>query len=44
MQPLIIKGDWMMVRLVDDDYKIVGEGWIQWKKENNLLIKYSLLS
>ena len=44
MQPLIIKGDWMMVRLVDDDYKTVGKGWIQWKKENNLLIKYSLLS
>lgn len=44
MQPLIIKGDWIMVRLVDDDYKTVGKGWIQWKKEDTLLIKYSLIS
>ena len=44
MQPLIIKGDWMMVRLVDDNYKTVGKGWIQWKKEDTLIIKYSLLS
>lgn len=44
MQPLIIKGDWMMVRLVDDDYKTVGKGWIQWKKGDSLIIKYSLFS
>lgn len=44
MQPLIIKGDWMMVRLVGDNYKTVGNGWIQWKKDDTLLITYSLLS
>lgn len=44
MQPLIIKDDWMMVRLVNDDYKTVGKGWIQWRKEGYLLISYSLLS
>lgn len=44
MQPLVIKGDWMMVRLVDDNYKTVGKGWIQWKNEGTLVITYSLLS
>lgn len=44
MQPLVIKGDWMMVRLVDDNYKTVGKGWIQWKNEDTLIIKYSLFS
>jgi len=44
MKPVQIEGAWMMVRLVDDGYRTVGEGWIQWKKDGELLIRYSLLS
>ncbi len=44
MKPLQIKDDWMMVRLVDDKYKTVNIGWIQWKKDGELLITCSLLS
>lgn len=44
MKPLQVKDDWMMVRLVDDNYKTVAIGWIQWQKNGELLITYSLLS
>ena len=44
MQPSVINGEWMMVRLVDNEYNTVGKGWIQWKKDDYLLITYSLLS
>jgi hypothetical protein len=44
MRPLKVKGDWMEVLLMDDDFKKVGLGWIQWKRNNELLIKFNLLS
>ncbi|GHC64573.1 hypothetical protein [Ulvibacter litoralis] len=44
MRPVKIKGDWMEVLLLDSDFKKVGKGWIQWKTEGNLKIKYNLLS
>ena len=44
LRPTIIEGHWMQVDLYNNDYKKVGSGWIQWKKNNNLLIQYSLLS
>lgn len=44
MKPLIIKDEWMLVELYDDNYKKTGEGWIQWNSDNQLLISYSLLS
>ncbi len=44
MNPIFIKNNWMLVLLVDDNYRTVGKGWIQWKKDGKLLITYSLLS
>lgn len=44
MVPVIVKDEWMLVELFDDNYEQVGQGWIQWKKDNQLLITYSLLS
>lgn len=44
MRPLRIQDDWMEVELQDQNFQKVGEGWIQWKNENELLIEYSLLS
>ena len=44
MSPIMIKDNWMKVDLMDDDYKKVGQGWVLWKKDNELLVSYSLLS
>ncbi|MGI9544326.1 MAG: hypothetical protein ACR2MX_13785 [Cyclobacteriaceae bacterium] len=44
MSPVLVKDDWMRVNLMDDNFKKVGQGWVQWKKDNKLLISYSLLS
>ena len=44
MRSIVIKGNWMKVELQDGDFKKVGDGWIRWRDEEQLLIKYSLLS
>ncbi|MEZ5008980.1 MAG: hypothetical protein R2753_12585 [Chitinophagales bacterium] len=44
MKPLLIKDEWMQVILLDDGFKETGKGWIQWKRNGELLINYSLLS
>ncbi len=44
MEPLFIEGEWMRTKLLTEDRKEVGTGWIRWKKNNQLLIKYYLLS
>lgn len=44
MKPMIIKDEWMLVELYDDNYEKTGQGWIQWNSNNQLLISYSLLS
>ena len=44
MKPLRIQEEWMEVELQDDDFQKVGDGWIRWRNEDELLIKYSLLS
>lgn len=44
MRPLRVQGDWMHVELWNHDYKAVGSGWIQWKRNEKLLILYNMLS
>lgn len=44
MKPILITESWAKVALLDTNYAKKGEGWIQWKKEGQLLISYSLLS
>lgn len=44
MKPLRIQENWMEVELQDQNFQRVGDGWIQWRDENELLIEYSLLS
>ena len=44
MKPILINADWVQVVLFDSDYTKKGMGWIQWKKDHQLLISYSLLS
>lgn len=44
-KPRYIKGDWMEVELLDNNYnKGNGKAWIRWKKEGKLLIIYNLFS
>jgi hypothetical protein len=43
IKPLLIQNDWMYAKLVDEDLVENGKGWIRWKKENELLINYTLL-
>ena len=44
MRPVLVKEEWLLVRLLDSDFKATGEGWIRWRKEGHLMISYSLLS
>ena len=44
MRPMVIQGNWMLVELKDGNFKKIGEGWIRWRNNEQLLIKYSLLS
>lgn len=44
MRPIKIKNEWMEVLLLNDGFKKVGKGWIQWQRNNKLLILYNLLS
>ena len=43
-RPRYIEGDWMEVEILDEDFKIIGKGWICWKEDDKLLISYNLLS
>jgi len=44
MRPSKVKQNWIYVLLVNDGFETVGKGWIKWKENGKLLIKYSLLS
>lgn len=44
LRPIAVKGDWLMVSTVGLADRIVPTGWIRWKKDDVLLIKYYLLS
>lgn len=44
LKPLAIKGDWAMVPTLGLAGRIVPNGWIRWRKNDRLLVKYSLLS
>ncbi|HMQ67812.1 MAG TPA: hypothetical protein PKA90_02710 [Ignavibacteria bacterium] len=44
LKPVLIQDEWMSVELYDENYTLLGKGWIQWKDDNKLLISYSLLS
>ncbi len=43
LQPLSINNEWIQVELHDKDLKPITKGWIRWKKDEKLLISYSLL-
>lgn len=44
LRPIAVKGDWLLVSTVGLADRIVPTGWIRWKKDNVMLITYSLLS
>ena len=44
LRPVMVKGEWMKVDLLDDSYEKVADGWIRWTKNGSWVIKYSLLS
>ncbi|MCB0488570.1 MAG: hypothetical protein R2820_10235 [Cyclobacteriaceae bacterium] len=44
LRPIAVKGDWLMVSTVGLADRIVPTGWIRWKKGDQLLISYSVLS
>jgi len=44
MEPILVKEDWMYVVLLSNGRKDMGKGWIQWRKQGQLLIRYSLFS
>ncbi len=44
MDPLLIQEDWMWVELRNDRFESLGKGWIQWRRNGQWLIAYSLFS
>ena len=44
MIPIKIKNQWMYVSLVDNNYHEIDKGWIKWRMNDKILIRYSLLS
>jgi hypothetical protein len=44
LTPIAIQGDWLMVSTSGLSDKILPYGWIRWRKDDRLLISYSLLS
>ncbi|MCB0490935.1 MAG: hypothetical protein KDC93_00825 [Cyclobacteriaceae bacterium] len=44
MIPVLVNENWLKVSLRDKDMHAVGEGWLRWRNDKNLLIRYSLLS
>ncbi|MGA8855104.1 MAG: hypothetical protein WB492_13095 [Christiangramia sp.] len=44
LRPIRIKEDWAEVILMNGNFQKVGTGWIQWRRDNKLLIMYNLLS
>lgn len=44
LRPILVESEWMQVSLRDHGLNEVSKGWIRWKKANELLISYSLLS
>ncbi|MFZ1806759.1 MAG: hypothetical protein WAU36_06045 [Cyclobacteriaceae bacterium] len=44
MIPVLVNENWLKVSLRDKDMRVVGEAWLHWRSDKNLLIKYSLLS
>jgi len=41
MQPLLIERNWMYVKLLDEHHKEQGKGWVQWRNDDRLLVRYS---
>ncbi len=44
LKPIMVENEWVLVNLIDKDFKKQGMGWIQWKENGQLLITYSMLS
>ncbi len=44
MRAIQIKNNWIQVLLLDENFKTVGKGWIQWKRNGQLLVAFNLLS
>ena len=44
LSPVAIRGDWIMVSTLGLADRIVPTGWIRWRRNDSLLIRYSLLS
>lgn len=44
LRPLLIKGDWILVGMYSDDLEFLDQGWIRWRKNDQLLVTWSLLS
>lgn len=44
LQPQKIKGKWMEVALLDNDFKTIGTAWLKWLDCGEIRVSYSLLS
>ncbi|AKP52775.1 hypothetical protein [Cyclobacterium amurskyense] len=44
LQPIAVRGDWLKVNLTDKDFSSLDQGWIKWRSDGKLIIRYSLFS
>ncbi|MBB6325557.1 hypothetical protein FHS59_001172 [Algoriphagus iocasae] len=44
MRAISVQDSWVEVEILDDQWSPIDKGWIRWRDESKILIKYSLLS
>lgn len=44
LSPVEIRNEWVKVRIQDNGYNKIGEGWVKWRTIDQLLVRYNLLS
>jgi hypothetical protein len=44
LQAKSVSGDWLSIEIFDDNYEATSKGWIRWRRGEQLLLNYNLLS
>lgn len=44
LQPICVKGDWLQIKILDQNYNEIDDGWVKWFDDGNVVINYVLLS
>lgn len=43
-QPILVRGDWLQVTILDEGSTALGQAWLRWRRNDELLVNYYLFS